>query len=588
MGIFANKKKNQINTLEEKSTIWQEYPRPQLRRDSYISLNGTWKIGKKAITVPFCPESNLSGYEGHVYQHLIYEKEFVLRSTVCAAGKNSMRTILHFGAVDQICEVYLNGEYVGRHIGGYLPFSFDITEMVYGDSEVNSLIVKVMDNFSHKYPYGKQSRVSHGMWYTGVSGIWKSVWIEQVPKVYITKLRITPDEKGFQYTAWLNTESEGEGEVCVGLDNGEEIRIKSYISRDTFTGYVDLTGHKTPNGDCYEVRMWNPDDPYLYDLTFSYGEDVVKSYAAIRTIEKKEINGIPRVCLNGEPILIKGVLDQGYYIDGHYLPSDEKGYEADILRMKELGFNLLRKHIKIEPEAFYYACDRMGMLVMQDMVQSGHYSLVFDTLIPNITKKKRSDFWQPGMPSRKRFFEQHMEESVEHLYNHPCIVMWTLFNEGWGQFQTDRLYEKMKSLDRTRLIDSASGWFEQHKSDFISEHIYYKNQDMRTGENPLLLSECGGFSMVIPGHVWRDKGGYGYGKCDSKEQLMAEIRNMFEGMVGPYIRKGLCGFVYTQLSDVENEINGLYSYDREVCKVDVAIMNECMNGLDAIFVETLG
>ena len=567
-----------------------------MKRDRFYSLNGTWKIGNSKIIVPFCPQSKLSEYDKRVRQHLIYEKEFELPDLDL-----SKRCLLHFGAVDQICEVYLNGILVGRHAGGYSAFYMDITQEIL-PGEVNRLLVKVLDSLSHTYPYGKQARWSHGMWYTQISGIWQSVWIEQVPYEYISQIQLVSDLNGVQYSVWIDGEDSvgidadenGEekniyenGRIEITLDNGEVVTQTACVKHNAFTGYLCLTDHICADGSKYRARHWCPSDPYLYQVRIFFGEDTIESYTALRVIDKREFGGHSRVCLNGEPFLIKGVLDQGYYEDGHYLPRDEKEFEADILRMKEMGFNLLRKHIKIEPEAFYYACDRLGMLVMQDMVQSGYYSVVFDTLVPNITHKKRPDYLQVCLPKRRRIFERAMEETVYQLGNHPCIIMWTLFNEGWGQFETDRLFDKLRGLDRSRLIDAASGWFEQHKSDFISEHIYYKNQDMRTGKNPLLLSECGGFSLAVGGHIWRNKSGYGYGKCENTNQLMDQIQNMCEGMIGPYIRKGLCGFVYTQLSDVENEINGLYTYDREIVKVDIDKLKEILGRLDHIFGETI-
>ena len=585
------KKKKEINTLEDTAPIYTEYPRPQLKRESFLCLNGTWKLGKKKIMVPFPPQSTLSEYEGRVQEHLIYEKQFRF-----AAGDAKKRTLLHFGAVDQICQVYLNGVYIGRHVGGYLPFTFDVTDAILFGDEINHLEVRVLDSLSRIYPYGKQAHFSHGMWYTQVSGIWGSVWLEQVPLVYINRIKLTPDMEGFQYTVFISGLDElqetdevdiSELTVAIRLDNGETISQKASVFHDVVSGYIRCEGHPCESGAPYRVRHWCASDPYLYPLEISFFQDKVESYVAFRTIEVREINHLPRVCLNGQPILLQGVLDQGYFQEGIFLPETEKGYEEDVKRMQALGMNLLRKHIKIEPEAFYYACDRLGMLVMQDMVQSGHYSLMLDTVIPNLSGKKRPDALQFGLPKRKEFFEFHMEETVEHLYNHPCIVMWTLFNEGWGQFETDRLFERLKSHDRTRLVDAASGWFEQNKSDFISEHIYYKNQDMRTGTRPLLLSECGGFSLPVVGHIWHSKAGYGYGKCADTKELMARIQDMDEGMIGPYIRKGLCGYVYTQLSDVENEINGMYTYDRQVCKVDAAQMRAFGNRLQEIFEETV-
>ena len=307
-----------------------------------------------------------------------------------------------------------------------------------------------------------------------------------------------------------------------------------------------------------------------------YGEDCVESYFALRKIDIRNIAGVNRVCLNEEPVFMHGVLDQGYFPEGIYLPKEEEEYERDILRMKSLGYNMLRKHIKVEPECFYYYCDLHGMLVMQDMVNNGHYSYIPETVLPTIGFKKRSDIGglfrrerQNAGPlqDRKDFFREHTRETIAHLYNHPCIVAYTIFNEGWGQFDSDSFYEEVKALDPTRLIDSTSGWFAQEKSDFDSEHIYFRSENLQPKVRPMFLSECGGFSLAVEGHRFNTEKSYGYGACKSREELTEKIMAMYRKMVLPAIEKGLCGCVYTQLSDVEDEINGLYTYDREICKV---------------------
>ncbi len=273
------------------------------------------------------------------------------------------------------------------------------------------------------------------------------------------------------------------------------------------------------------------------------------------------------MCLNGEPVFLHGVLDQGYFKDGIFLPETEEGYDEDILRMKELGFNLLRKHIKVEPEYFYYACDKLGMLVMQDMVNNGSYSFVRDTALPTVGFKKRSDKKLNRSQKVRDVFRLHTKETIEHLYNHPCIVAYTIFNEGWGQFLADEMYDMVKGLDATRLVDATSGWFAQKKSDFDSEHIYFRLKKLRVKERPLFLSECGGYQYMIKDHFFGEKE-YGYGACEDSDELTSRIEEMYEKMLLPYIADGVCGCVYTQLSDVEGEINGMYTYDRKVCKVD--------------------
>ena len=278
-------------------------------------------------------------------------------------------------------------------------------------------------------------------------------------------------------------------------------------------------------------------------------------------MEIREIGGVPRVCLNGEPVFLNGVLDQGYWPGTLFIPDTEDGYEKDILRMKELGFNMLRKHIKVEDEEFYYQCDRLGMLVMQDMVQTGKYRFLRDTVLA--TAGVRFSDRVAALSPAHRFFIAHSEETVAHLYSHPCVIAWTVFNEGWGQFNSDEMYERFRSWDRTRLIDSASGWFAQKKSDFDSLHIYFRLADLKPGSRPLLVSECGGYSLA----AGKQKVKWGYGRCHDPEELTDRIIELYDRMIIPKIGAGVCGIVYTQLSDVEGELNGLYTAGRQ-CKIN--------------------
>ena len=546
--------------IEEKQMPWQEYPRPQMRRDKYCVLNGTWKCNGCEILVPFPPQAPLSGYGKKVDDKLVYEKSFFVPSDF-----TKERILLHFGAVDQVATVWLNGEKLGSHEGGYLPFSFDITKVVKREGS-NELKVEVIDTLCKDYPYGKQTKKRGGMWYTPVSGIWQTVWLEEVAENYIEKVIMTPDLKGVD----IEIVSAGTcGKEVNGFDVSVEIERGFYIRKhiDGTKGRVEIDGVMDEKGKVHKAKLWTTQTPYLYDISISFGDDKVASYFALRTIAIEKQNGVNRVVLNGKPIFMHAVLDQGYFCDGIFLPAKAEEYEKDILRMKELGYNMLRKHIKVEPEAFYYACDGLGMLVMQDMVNNGGYSFVFDTALPTFGFKTKNDAKGKIEGKRKEFFKQHTKETIEHLYNHPSIVAYTIFNEGWGQFNSDEMFDYVKKLDSTRVIDSTSGWFAQKKNDFDSEHIYFKVIPLEPKERPLFVSECGGYTMAVDGHFYSKYAQYGYGASDTKEALTKDILYMYENMILPYVKDGACGCVYTQLSDVEDEINGLYTYDRKVCKV---------------------
>lgn len=533
-----------LNPKEER--VWQQHPRPQMKRDSWMSLNGIWKLDDREIRVPFPPQSQLSNYGKKVKDVFACEKKFTLSDEV-----KGERILLHFDAVDQIAEVSLNGKTLGTHEGGYLAFSYDVTDCMKRVGE-NILKVKVTDRLSLDYPYGKQCKKRGGMWYTPVSGIWKNVWLEAVPQKYIEHLRMTPDLTGLEIELFGELTA---FKVCVGLPDG-------VILEKTFEG---KTGRLEIPKEA--IRLWTPDTPYLYEMTITAGTDQVKTYFGLRTIEIKKIAGINRVTLNGEPIFLHGVLDQGYFPEGIYLPAEEKEYDRDILRMKELGMNLLRKHIKVEPDYFYYACDKLGMLVMQDMVNNGPYHFIGDTALPTFGFKTRGDKNGTG-GKRKGFFMLHVENTIHQVYNHPSVVAYTIFNEGWGQFHSDEMYEFVKSLDSTRLVDATSGWFAQEKNDFDSEHIYFKAIEVTPKDRPMFLTECGGYSMAVEGHYYSKYNTYGYGGSDDSSKLTDDILNLYDIMVLPAVYKGMCGCIYTQLSDVEDEINGLYTYDRKVCKVD--------------------
>lgn len=545
------------------------YPRPQLRRDSFFPLSQGWTLNGRPIRVPWPPQAPLSGWTGEVGDVLRYKTAFTLPEGFAAPG---FRVLLHFGAVDQVAEAWVNGKSVVRHEGGYLPFSADITAALLPGE--NRLEVKAVDTLSRDYPYGKQHKRPHGMWYTPVSGIWQPVWLEAVPeRGAVSALRITPDLTG------IDVEVEAGGaEFTVSVPLGEG----RYVTARGVEGSVRL--------ELPHPHLWSPEDPYLYELTAATETDRVESYFALRTVTTREISGRPRLCLNGKPVFLHGVLDQGYFEDGLFLPAEPEEYERDILRMKELGFNTLRKHVKIEPEAFYHTCDRLGMLVLQDMVNSGGYGYLRDTVIPNFVSRRRSDLGGGGSEKRKAFFERHCLDTVAHLQNHPCIVGWTIFNEGWGQYDSDRICRLLKGADSTRFFVSASGWFAQEEGDVESEHIYFSSRVLE-GTRPgkfLLLSECGGFPLRVEGHTAQNRKSYGYGgQARTPGELTGRVQGLYDDMVLPSVPKGLCGCIYTQLSDVEGENNGLYTYDRQVRKVSAGAMLDVARRLEAALAEAV-
>ena len=544
---------------------WQTYyPRPQLRRDSFLSLcDDGWMLDGREIRVPFPPQSQQSGFGGPVGEQLHYEKRFTLPEGFLPAGH---RLMLHLGAVDYRADVKVNGVPVVSHEGGYLPFAADVTQaLVPGE---NLLAVDALDRLERDTPHGKQSKKPGGMWYTPVSGIWQSVWLEAVPQQHVRSVKIVPDLTGID----LLVESGAQSCQVQVLFAGAEVACQSF----------QLTGAAQRIDIPADHRhLWTPDAPHLYDLVIRAGEDMVRSYFALRTVEiRPDGDGVQRVCLNGQPVFLNAVLDQGYFPEGVYLPAEPAEYERDVLRMKALGFNMLRKHIKVEPECFYHACDRLGMLVMQDMVSGGPYSWLLDTALPTVGFKRT-----PHLPQTRRWkqrFEAQARETLRHLHNHPCIVAYTIFNEGWGQFEPERMYRILRRDDPTRFYDVCSGWFEPKETDVDSLHVYFRNKRLHPGKRPMFLSECGGYARGIPGHLWKPDAKYGYGKTDTEAQLTAAIGQMYREMVLPAIPEGLCGVVYTQLSDVEEEINGLYTYDRQVCKVDAEAMKGILKAAEEL------
>ncbi len=536
-----------------------EYPRPQLRRSSFLCLNGEWDLAMSKtwpsifsykIMVPFAVESALSGVKRNLERQemLFYRKKFPLDQSFIKD-----KVILHFDGVDQIADVYFNQHHVGHHEGGYLPFEIDISDLLQVENE---LIVQVKDDLDQTYGYGKQSHHSHGMWYTKSSGIWKTVWLESVPQSYFERIIIDTSLDTMTIKTLGNVQNKT---LILHHEKNDEVFD---FSEDEITIRI-----KNPH-------LWSPEDPFLYYFTLKGEEDEIHSYFALRTIEIKNCNGYQYLFLNGKPYFFHGVLDQGYFSDGLLTPKSYKKYEEEILLLKKWGFNTIRKHIKIEPLYFYYLCDKLGMIVFQDMVNNGRYSFFRDSVLPNIGIK----YWpQRGKHSPKAIKEHFLKmtfETLTLLHNHPSICYYTIFNEGWGQFSADRIYRLVKKQEPSRIIDATSGWFYGKESDVDSHHIYFKNKKLRYKSRPIILSEFGGYVFKISQHSFCLNKTYGYRIFKTQEEWQSALVTLYQKQVIPYIKKGLCASIYTQVSDVEEETNGLLTYDRRVMKVNQNIMDE--------------
>lgn len=541
----------------DKEHILQEYPRPQFQRDSYLSLNGTWHYAvtpKGAvpmkydgeILVPFSPESVLSGVD-----RILTETELLWyhRTVIMPEGFNRGRLLLHFGAVDQTATVYVNGRELMTHIGGFTPFTVDITDAV--DAEFFDLMLRVTDESDVAYQTcGKQRRKRGGKWYSRQSGIWQTVWLESVPEAHIRGLRIYPhfDEK--QVELWVA----GEGEVHV-----------------EFAG----VSHDFPAGtpvclDVPEVHPWSPEDPYLYDLTLRLGEDEVRSYFAMRKFSvETDAEGVQRLFLNGRPYFQNGVLDQGYWSDGLLTAPSDEAMIYDIELAKRLGFNMIRKHCKIEPLRWYYHCDRLGMLVWQDMPSGGKASplaAVSPRFLP-LRDHHYALFGRKSEESRSRYYAE-LREMINALINCPCIAMWVPFSEGRGQFDSALVSERIRAMDPTRMIDHASGWHDQGIGEVCSRHVYAKTYRFRPDRRgrAVILSEFGGYTLRIDAHASEAKE-FGYRRFDTANSYFFALRELYHEQVLPAMEDGLAAAVYTQLSDVEDALDGFVTFDRRVVKV---------------------
>ncbi len=542
-----------------------EYPRPQMRRtgagSGYHILNGKWTFKSREndceILVPFCPESLLSQVKGKVRygETLYYSRELDIDPI-----PSGYRIILHFGAVSGRTRVYVNDRPVCSSDNSYLPFSADITSAAV--SGTNSLRVEVVNDLDPVYPHGKQRKKRGGMWYTPVSGIWQTVWFETAPEEHIVSLDIEADDEAAEIRAHFAGEK---GKEETGDCEKADDAAREFVALCEGKEYHSTGGKVRIAPE--ERKLWSPDNPCLYKVLIKTDEDEVETYFALRKLDIRTVNGKKRLCLNGDPLFFNAVLDQGYFSDGLYTPASLSLYAEDILKMKELGFNTLRKHIKIEPERFYYECDRLGMVVFQDMVNNGKYSFLRDTAMPTVGIGKIPGGYNFRPAVREKFLNS-MEATVLALRNHPSICYWTIFNEGWGQADADGAYERLKALDTTRFIDSTSGWFKEKESDVESLHIYFKPAFLgKDRTRPQVLSEFGGFVYKCPENSFNLRKTCGYGISKTREEYAKTVRKKYEDEIIPLAGQGLCAAVYTQVSDVEDETNGILTFDRKVCKL---------------------
>lgn len=586
----------------DRDHVLEEYPRPLLMREDYQILNGWWDYAftidykqpqqyEGRILVPFSPETALSGVGRQLKpdEYLWYRRNFDLPGWDREKGQN--RILLHFGAVDQSCEVRINGHKVKRHTGGYLPFEVDISR--YAQESANELIVAVKDLSDTSYhSKGKQKLNAGGMFYTAQSGIWQTVWLEKVPETYIKEIKTVPDiEKKIiriKVSSSYSTDKKNVDKLSRNLPIEIKIRkpglypdpvVKpSQIStEDMLETAVQAVSDKWIEIPIESISLWNCETPYLYYFEVKLGDDRAISYFAMRkfSLETKVHEEFPRICLNGEVQFQNGVLDQGYWPESLYTPPSDAAMIFDIREMKKTGFNMVRKHLKIEPQRWYYHCDRLGIVVWQDMVNGGsyykHWFVTYGATLLSWLRIPMRDVY-PRLLSREAKagrleFIREMKETIRLLGNHPSIAAWVIFNEGWGQFQTEDMTRIVRRLDPNRLIDQASGWFDQGGGDFSSLHNYFFKLFIRPErERASVLSEFGGYSYREPGHCAKEKL-YGYGICKNKKDLEKRFLERWSG-VRNLIPQGLSASIYTQWTDVEEEVNGVFTYDREVRKIE--------------------
>ena len=541
--------------------VHTEYPRPQMVRKAWMNLNGLWDfevthregrepvVFSEKILVPFPVESALSGIGRRVdaTERIWYRKTFLIPTQW-----RGERVLLHFGAVDWESVVFINGEEMGLHRGGYDGFTYDITDALHADGE-QEILVSVWDPSNEgNQPVGKQSANPRGIWYTPSSGMWQTVWMEPVPETYIDSIRLIPDvDRGVLRL-----------HVQTGGDRGSyRVQALAFESRNWAGGAEGRSGGEIVL-DIPDAVLWSPDSPFLYDLRITLIDgkkneiDRVESYFGMRKISiGNDENGVTRLLLNDRFLFQLGPLDQGFWPDGLYTAPCDDALKYDIEMLKEMGFNMARKHVKVEPDRWYTWCDRLGLLVWQDM--------------PNGRNESKADRSQ---------FESELERVILGRINHPSIVMWVPFNEGWGQYDSNRITRWIKKIDPSRLVNHASGWHDRGAGDVHDVHSY---PDPRSPEpekaRAAVLGEFGGLGYNVPGHAWNPEG-WGYDLLEDTEGLLARYENLYEQLFPLIEKPGLSAAVYTQVSDIESENNGLMTYDRKVLKIKPAELRNVHGG----------